>query len=795
MSFKVSARTILMLGAELISSDSIAFYELIKNAFDAGSRRVDIDVVVRINYDVCKSRRELIQSERNKTRNESDKEQAIGRFRMALLADVDSSAPQSKPLKDQITGATSWDDLIKVLDNANYIEIKDTGHGMSFDNLNDVYLTIGTRSRFKEREEQRTRLIRDTDESSFRPILGEKGLGRLSTMRLGWYLHVETTKASESNWNVLEIDWRDFTRDTDDLIEAIPVSPSIGQIKNDSNVSGTRILISELTSRWDKKKLEGIATREFSKLTDPFTPGLRYPISLRYNNDVVIIRPLNKILFEYAHATVDVKFTIDDEKPLLVGKVNYLLGKREKTFSIDQTHLLSMTGGSSPTALTSLGPFSANFYWFNRRLLKEIEGIGDQRQVLDLTRNWGGGLMVFRDGFRVNPYGSPDDDWLDLDRRAFAASGYKVNRTQIVGKVDISSIHNVALTDQTNREGLRDCEEKRILVKLLQHVMEAEFRIFLNEVDKEVKARETVTFSDLEERVENEELQIEQGVQLLMQKYPEVAKDTQIMAAINSSVVRIQEMMKDAKQLADVYENDRTKMLHLAGLGLMVEILAHEINRATQHTLTTLANGERGQLTLDTESLFTTLEAQLKTLQKRLRILDPLSTAGRQVKEWFDLIEWTEEIISSHEAQFQRHGIKHHVSVEPEGSPKNLRVRMVKGMIVQIMENLLNNSIYWLDQERKFNGNFLPEINITIDTQKKAIKVSDNGPGIPPSRKEEVFQPFFTTKPPGEGKGMGLYISLEIAKYHGAELILSDTFSIHHDRLNTFILLLGGDEK
>jgi len=796
MPFKVSARTILLLGAELISSDSVAFYELIKNAFDAGSPRVDIDVVVRINSDACSSHRALIQSEQNKTRNNIDKEQAIGRCRAALLADVDSSAPHAKTLKERLSQADSWENLLGLLDEANYIEIKDTGCGMSLDTLNDVYLTIGTPSRLKEREEQRDRLIRGGDESSFRPILGEKGLGRLSTMRLGWCLHVETSKAGESNWNILTIDWRNFTRDADDLIEAIPVSPSIGQTKNDPSVSGTRILISALTSGWDKKKLEDIATHEFSKLTDPFTLSLRYPISLRYNNDGVPIRPLNKILFEYAHATVQAKFTTDDEKPLLVGKVNYLLRNREKTFSLDQTDLLSITEASSPTALISLGPFSANFYWFNRRILTEIEGIGSRKQVLELiTHNWGGGLTVFRDGFRVNPYGSPDDDWLDLDRKALAASGYKVNRMQIVGKVDISFLHNVALTDQTNREGLRDCEEKRTFIKLLQHVIETQFRVFLNEVDKEVQARVTVTFADLEERVENQELQIEQSMQLLLQKYPEVEKDTQIVTTIKNSIDRIQEMMKDAKQLADTLEKDHTQMLHLAGLGLMVEILAHELNRATQHTLMTLANGERRQLRQDTESLFVTLEAQLKTLQKRLRILDPLSTAGRQVKEWFKLVDWVQEILSSHEAQFRRHGIKCSVDVEPADSSVSLRVRMVKGMIVQIMENLLSNSVYWLDQQRKLDRDFLPEITVIIDTKAKAIRVIDNGPGVPISRKDEIFQPFVTTKPPGEGKGLGLYISREIAKYHQAELFLSDEPTIHDDRLNTFILRLEVQDK
>jgi signal transduction histidine kinase len=794
MPFKVSARTILLLGAELISSDAIAFYELIKNAFDAGSPRVDIDVIVHMRFDAYVSHLKFIKPKLGE-RSNIDK-QSFDRCREVILDDLDSSAPYAKKLRGRISQADSWARLNGLLEEVNYIEIKDTGCGMSLDDLNDVYLTIGTRSRLVQREEQRDRLIGGDDESSFRPILGEKGLGRLSTMRLGWRLYVETSKEGESNWNILTIDWRNFTRDADDFIEAISVSPSMGHTKNDPDVHGTRIAISALTSGWDRKKLQDVATHEFSKLTDPFTPSLRYPISLRYNNEGVSIRPVNKILFEYAHATLQAKFSTDDEKPLLVGKVNYLLRNREKTFSLDQTDLLSIIEAASPAALLSLGPFSVSFYWFNRRILGELEGIGDRKQVQELLTNWAGGLMVFRDGFRVNPYGSPDDDWLNLDRKALAASGYKVNRRQIVGKVDISSLYNVALTDQTNREGLRDCEEKRTLIKLLQHVMEAEFRAFLNLVDKEARARETVTFADLEERVENQELQLEQSMQLLTQKYPEVAKDTQIVTTIKNSIDHIREMIKDAKQLADSIEKDYTQMLHLAGLGLMVEILAHELDRATQHTLITLANGGQRQLGLDTESLFATLEAQLKTLQKRLRILDPLSTSGRQVKEWFDLVAWVQDILSSHEAQFRRHHIKcSPVNMEPVDSPSSLRVKMVKGMIVQIIENLLSNSVYWLDQQRKLDSDFLPEITVIIDTKKKAIRVTDNGPGVPISRKDEVFQPFVTTKPPGEGKGLGLYISREIAKYHQAELFLSDEPTIHDDRLNTFILRLEVQDK
>lgn len=789
MAFKVSARTIFLLGAELISSDGVALYELIKNAFDARSPDVTIRVVNRMEYSTYLQHLEYID---NQIKANADKRE-LRSYRKSIIMDLDPSVLKFDDLKEDIIQASSWSELKSELEKVNYIEIKDTGSGMSAEDLEDIYLTIGTSVRLNERAKLLDLFSREeVEDTEFRPILGEKGVGRLSALRLGNRLYLKTSRRGEKRWNLLDINWRIFA--AGGMIEDVDVSPEIGPHKKDSKESGTLIRISALASEWDVGKLEKIARREFSKLTDPFTPKTRYPIRLRFNGDKVIIPPISKILFSYAHAKLKAEFTVKNNTPRLVGRVEYLLREREKAFTYDGTELIGFSGARSQELLKSSGPFSVEFYWYNRLLLHELEGIGDRKEVSKLIEAWAGGLMLFRDGFRVNPYGNPEDDWLGLDKKAFKSGGYKVNRGQIIGKVNISSIHNRSLVDQTNREGLRECEEKSVLVNILKHVLEVDFRAFLNDVDKEEKAKEPLlTFDDLEERVQNEEEQILISMRLLQRKYPKVDKDTRIITAIRASANRIRTLMKEAEQLAKSYEEGRGELLNLSGLGLMVEIIAHELNRATVHTLTMLAEGEKSALSNDTRNLFEALEAQLKTIQKRLRILDPLSTAGRQSKEWFDLIEWTKEILSEHEAQFKRHGIKHTVRIHPKDASKTLRVRMVKGMFIQIIENLLSNSIYWQKQQKVIDNSFTPEIRVTIDTENKILYFADNGPGIAPKRKEEVFHPFFTTKPPGEGKGLGLFISREIAKYHNVELYLSDRPTFHDDRLDTFALNLEGD--
>ena len=773
MSFRVNARTILQLGSELISSDGIAFYELVKNAVDAKSPRVEINVTVALPYSDYQS---LLTQVRTLPRTPT--KASLSQIRTAIL---EKTVGTSEEQRSGLLACSNADQLTNFLETLNCITITDLGVGMSLEELDEVFLTIGTRSRQRHRGEG------GSDE---RPFLGEKGIGRLSAMRLGERLEVRTAKATDRHWNILSIDWRVFSHNSDALLQDIDISPERGAPKRPREAQGTTLFISALTSPWTEDKLKDISITDFSRLTDPFSPASRFRIVLRFNGSPIPIASITRDLLNSAHASCRGKYVVDraERTCYIEGHTDYTLRGQQRDFHVRDIDLMQLSGVADRDSLISLGPFTFEWYWFNRRVLSAVDGIGDRRTVAALVERWGGGVMLFRDGFRVNPYGSQSDDWIKLDASALASQGYKVNRKQIVGKVDISSRRNPNLTDQTNREGLRDCSEKDALVEILNFLLTTEFRGFLTRVDDAIREREQLDFSVLEERLSVQEDAIDRSLARLLRKYPD---EQSLVLPIRQGVTKIREVLSQAKEVAATYEDRQAQLFNLAGIGLITEIVAHELNRAVIHTLE-LVQSLRAQGTTRQEPALLALEQQLKTLQKRVRAIDPVSTSGRQHKEHFDAAEWIRTITQSHENQFRRHGIAFKFRVIPPNAA--LRVYGVRGMYVQVFENLISNSVYWLAAYKRQHNGFQSQIEITVDTIARTVSFTDNGPGIEPYRAEDVFQPFVTTKPPRKGKGLGLYVAREIARYNDATLDLSDEHTIRPDALNTFILAVGDKE-
>ncbi len=101
------------------------------------------------------------------------------------------------------------------------------------------------------------------------------------------------------------------------------------------------------------------------------------------------------------------------------------------------------------------------------------------------------------------------------------------------------------------------------------------------------------------------------------------------------------------------------------------------------------------------------------------------------------------------------------------------KIKIVPQDIGRVILNLINNAFYAVNEKKKLSANSyqpLAEIKTRKLNDKVEIIVSDNGNGIPSTIKDKIFQPFFTTKPTGQGTGLGLSLSYDIVKAHGGEI-------------------------
>lgn len=156
--FRVSARTVLELGAELISSDAIAIYELVKNSIDAGSTTgvtIEISISIRHSHyiDLMKRIDDSISLSVRERWSSTTKSSNLLDLKTSIIERIQSTAPEAARLEivASIELATSLGNLrdafAEIYKTHNWMEFRDTGCGMSANDLLSSYLVIGTPSR------------------------------------------------------------------------------------------------------------------------------------------------------------------------------------------------------------------------------------------------------------------------------------------------------------------------------------------------------------------------------------------------------------------------------------------------------------------------------------------------------------------------------------------------------------------------------------------------------------------------------------------------------------------------
>ncbi|RKD90222.1 trifunctional serine/threonine-protein kinase/ATP-binding protein/sensor histidine kinase [Mangrovibacterium diazotrophicum] len=148
------------------------------------------------------------------------------------------------------------------------------------------------------------------------------------------------------------------------------------------------------------------------------------------------------------------------------------------------------------------------------------------------------------------------------------------------------------------------------------------------------------------------------------------------------------------------------------------------------------------------------------------------SRMGDQKKELTDMVALADEYL-----RLSYHGLRakdknFNAEFKLEAADDIPKIEVVPQDLGRVLLNLMNNAFYAVAEKARQSPEFKPAVTVSLRmaNHNLEIEVQDNGNGIPESVKTKIFQPFFTTKPTGQGTGLGLSLSYDIVKAHGGEL-------------------------
>ncbi|MCE9891425.1 ATP-binding protein, partial [Kluyvera intermedia] len=321
--------------------------------------------------------------------------------------------------------------------------IEDDGNGMDPETLISSWLKIGTDNKLYNKTSANGRIL-----------TGAKGLGRLGIDRLCRRLILQTKTASSDQVLQLDIDWKKYeVRDKSffDIKHNVytvgyPSQDKYGQVLESGY--GTRMILLGLKDDWTGYLYNDLA-KELRLLVSPFFANDEFKIEIA--TDVNEMETLNSSeILEYSRWSVEASILDDGSISANYKYKNELVD----AYNVPWSELIK-----SRHDLPACGPLDVKIYYIPRESMSDIDlKVKQIRSFLDANQ----GVRIYRDNFRVRPYGEPSGkgDWLDLGLRkvrnpeGMKQGNWKVGPNQIVGAVFINRDKNISLNDQANREGI-----------------------------------------------------------------------------------------------------------------------------------------------------------------------------------------------------------------------------------------------------------------------------------------------------------------------------------------------------
>jgi two-component system NtrC family sensor kinase len=231
----------------------------------------------------------------------------------------------------------------------------------------------------------------------------------------------------------------------------------------------------------------------------------------------------------------------------------------------------------------------------------------------------------------------------------------------------------------------------------------------------------------------------------------------------------LQEALEKTKQM----QEQMIRSESLASIGTLVAGTAHELNNplaSADSLIQSVLEELVDQPDTDTE-IVSDLEFARKQLGKAREIIRSLLGLSRQNSDNTEMVHLRDVVNDALKVLGNR--LKHSkIRIETLLAPDVPAIQGRFSELGQLVLNLIDNAFHAVDPEKG-----IVRIQVLVDFEGKRIifDCDDNGPGVHPELRQSIFKPFFTTKAPGKGTGLGLYICHEIAARHGAEITVDDS--------------------
>lgn len=673
--------------------------------------------------------------------------------------------------------------------------IEDTGDGMSVDNLRDYWMVIGTANKSERRKTAKQRIL-----------TGEKGLGRLGLDRLCSRTEVESIRLGASEGVRLDVIWDRYEKSNNRLETIEHDLYSIPSLRHDpiSNElrdypKGTRLILRGLKDVWDEESIKQLRN-ELALLVSPFQGTNDFTIKIdtgkvwkELDGSVVV----HKLLLDGANWKVVA--TVDDDDKVEISMTS---SRHETEYHMKPTPWNEAIKKQGTRSLC--GPLRLEFYFFVRRDAELTTKTLKAAEIVNFLK-FNQGIRIYRDEFRVKPYGEPDGsgDWLKLAFRRMQnpegvsqkakPGSWRVGYNQVVGAVFISHEKNAGLNDQTNREGL-------LQGKAFDHLQVFALRViqFFEIHNQTFEIGRKVELAPAEQAEEKAKTSIEEVSEALKELGALTARIPQMGGSDNNNPLSTSQSVSDdvkkvigevqrrlevaatgleqSKKLFRDAEEQKNTMANLASLGILAAAFGHETldwtGTVVKNTRWLLDNLAKGLFMVgpDIEAGVTTaLEDTANEAQKIRKFarftLGNLNRHKRQRRE-FSLVDTVNRVFDAFDEVLR---VQRNTRVDLTELPTLPCI--INGFEMDwesVIVNLITNASWALDDKPAAER----EIKVALHDSGNewVLTFDDSGVGLEAGTEDMIFLPAFSTKRSARGElvgtGMGLFIVKSFVEEH-----------------------------